>query len=319
MKIVFFGTPLFAATILERLAARYTISAVVTKPDQPVGRSSKPVSPAVKDVAERLSIPVYQPVKCSTEEFANRLRAIGADLFVVVAYGEIISQLILDIPVLGCINVHASLLPKYRGAAPIHRALMNGEQESGISIIKMVKKMDAGDILGMKKVSIGPNVTFSELERMLCDVGGTCLFEVIEQIAQNATHPIVQPDEGVTFAPRVTPEESQIFWDRPVDQVHNLIRGTSMHPGAWCMANINGNKKRLKILLSTIVDTEHCIVPGTVVQCNKNGFVVSCGRGLLRIVTVQLEGKPVMPAAEFVKGIVNSQIVLFNVSCRVEK
>ena len=312
VKIIFFGTSSFAAHILEKLVRTFPVVAVVTKPDQPQGRHLHLMPSPVKVAADTLHIPTFQPVKCSTEEFAECLHGLGADLFIVVAYGEILSQRILDIPPFGCINVHASLLPKYRGAAPIHRSLINGEKESGISIIKMVKKMDAGDILGMKKVTIGPEMTFSELEKALCVVGSNCLLEVVHEIKDHKTDPVPQNEGDVTFAQKITPEECHILWDRPVEEVHNLIRGVSPHPGAWCMVRIRDKTKRLKILRATVTEVQAHFTAGHVVQCDKNGLIVACAHGHLKILEVQPEGKSIMLVQEFVKGIPNGEISFVN-------
>lgn len=313
MKIVFFGTPDFAATILEKLIANgIEVVAIVTRPDRPQGRSLKVQASAVKVKASKLlpSCPIFQPEKCSTDEFVKVLQGIQADLYVVVAFGEIVSQQVLDLPPLGCINVHASLLPKYRGAAPIHRAIMNGEKESGISIIRMVKKMDAGDIFYSEKVFIPVDMTFGELESVLCELGSKCLLKVISDISQQEVHAQEQDHALATFAPKITTEECQIDWKKPADIIHNLIRGTSPHPGAWCMAALRTHPKRVKILRSERFEAISG-KPGEIVQHDKNSLIVACGSGSIRLLEVQVEGKPSMPVSELLKGIRADEIHFF--------
>ena len=304
MKIVFFGTPAFAATILDKLIeSNVHVQAIVTKPDRPQGRTLQVLPCPVKVLATNKlpQVPVFQPEKCSTAEFAETLRQFDADLFVVAAYGEIVSQEILDIPRLSSINVHASLLPKYRGAAPIHRAIINDEKESGICIIQMVKKMDAGDILYSEKVPISQNMTFQELEDALSLCGARCVLKVIDDFAKGQVRHQPQDPEKATFAPKITSDECKIDWSRENVEVHNLIRGTSPHPGAWCIASFRKAVKRLKILQSELVN-ELQGAPGSIIQANKNSLVIGCGRGSVRLLKVQLEGKPVVTVADLLKG-----------------
>ncbi len=304
MKIVFFGTPLFAAQVLEELAKQsIEIVAVVTKPDKPQGRSLKMQPPFVKLFAEKVlpGVPFFQPPKCSTKEFAEILRSFQADLFVVVAYGEIIKQEVLDIPRFGCINVHASLLPKYRGAAPIQRALMNGEKETGISIIQLVLEMDAGDVLEIQKIPIEINTTFPELEEALCELGTKCLVKVLKDFEQNSVTKAAQNPSLVTFAHKITSEECFIHWNKPALSIHNLIRAVTPHPGAWCFATVRGQKKRLKILRSEY-DSELKIAPGALHSEGKN-LAVGAIDGAIWLKEVQLEGKQAMPIHELLNGI----------------
>lgn len=308
MKIVFFGTPEFAATILSALVEakaerRLSISAVVTRTDKPQGRSSTLVAPPVKKIALELlpNTPLLQPQKCSTPEMVEELKKIQADLFVVAAYGEILSQAILDIPRLGCINVHGSYLPKLRGAAPIQRALMQGDTETGISIIRMVRKMDAGNVLYAEMLPIGPSVTYGELERALAHLGSSCLLHALNDLEQGEISEIVQDEAEVTFADKITPKDLEIDWRRPASQIHNQVRALSPEPGAFCYVTIRGQKKRMKILQTELVDTSISTT-----------FEVVCEEGSLRLLTVQLEGKPIMKAADFLKGTPLSLILIGN-------
>lgn len=310
IKVIFFGTPLFAAKHLEQLVAHgIEVVAVVTKPDRPQGRSLVPQPPPVKVYAQKLigNIPLFQPEKCSTPEFVEILKAIPADLYAVVAYGEIIKQTVLDLPKFGCVNVHASRLPYYRGAAPIQRCLMNGETETGISVIQLVLKMDAGDILKLEKVPIDLNMTCPELEDKLCEVGSKCLLEVIANFTNDTVSRVAQDHALATFAAKVTVEECQIDWKKPAIAIHNLVRAVTPHPGAWCMVSVRGQQKRLKILRSEY-DPEINQESATVFQKSKDSLAVACGQGAIWLKEVQLEGKQPMHTSELLKGISADQI-----------
>jgi len=302
MKIVFFGTPRFAAVVLRYLLDNQVeIAAVVTRPDKPKGRSDKLIPTPVKEVALEHHIPVYQPEKVSSPVFAEVLTPIEADLFVVVAYGEIVKQHILDMPKLGCINLHTSLLPKYRGAAPIQRAVMNGEMETGVSIMYMVKKMDAGDIIRTQKLAIGENETFGELEERLCRVGSEMMLSVISDFRQGPLDGRPQNDDDVTFAPKVELEDCEIDWTKPANEIHNLVRGSQPYPGAWCWVDVKGEKKRMKIK-KTLIGHSAQAAPGSLIRVNQEGLELGCGEGSLIIKFLQLEGKKAMTPDELFRG-----------------
>lgn len=305
MKVVYFGTPQFAADVLQYLIRNHVqVVAVISKPDRPKGRAGHPVPTPVKLVAQQQNppLPIHQPELVSAPEFADTLRHYKADLFVVVAYGEIIKQHILDMPFKGCINVHASLLPKYRGAAPIQRSIMAGETETGVTIMHMVKKMDAGDIIKMVKTPIGPNTTYGELEKTLCEIGSKALLEVIHLFEQGNVAQIEQDHNQATLAPKIELEDCEIKWNLPAQTIHNLVRGVNPHPGAWCYVNTGAEKKRLKIL-STIVLHDRSGTPGTILSTLKKELVVACGVEALQITQLQLEGKKVMSAEELMRGL----------------
>jgi len=312
MKVIFFGTPLFAAKHLEALVRKgkdVEIVAVVTKPDRPQGRSSRLIPTPVKAMAQSLlpHVPLFQPEKCSAPEFVELLKGIPADLYVVVAYGEIMKQPVLDVPRFGCINVHASVLPGYRGAAPMHRVLMNGEKETGITIIHLVLKMDAGDILHTEKIDIPQNMTFPELEQELCEVGIRCLLAVIDDFKNGVVQSAPQDHSLATYADKVTVEECFIDWSKPALQLHNLVRGTTPNPGAWCSITIRGQKKRIKILRSEYVP-EVVDSPGKVIYQGKNQqgmdrLIVATGNGGLLLKEVQLEGKQAITVAELLRAV----------------
>lgn len=305
MKIIFFGTPHFAAEVLQHLLDNgVNIVAVVTKPDKAQGRSGTPMPTPVKLVAQthRPSLPIYQPEIVSDLEYAPLLKKYDADLFVVVAYGEIMKQHLLDMPKVGCINLHASILPKYRGAAPIQHCLINGETESGVSIMHMAKKMDAGDVISIVKVPIDNDMTYGELEKSLLHVGSRALLETIRDFEKGITHRHPQDHTQATFAPKIELEDCEIHWNLPAQTLHNLVRGVNPHPGAWCFVKVKGQKKRLKIIKTAVV-TEVIGKPGEVLVSNKEKLIIGCALGSLCLMELQLEGKKPMLASELLRGI----------------
>jgi methionyl-tRNA formyltransferase len=302
MKIVFFGTPAFAANVLEYLLANdIKVAAVITKPDRPKGRSGSPVPTPVKLVAEKHAIPFFQPPIVSDPAFAPTLEAFQADLFVVVAYGEIIKQHLLDMPKLGCINLHASLLPKYRGAAPIQRSIINGDLVTGITVMHMVRKMDAGDIIKKAEIPIGPNDKFPHIEQQLCETGSKVLLKVIQDFSHGKIEGVAQDHTQASHAPKIELEDCELNWDKTATELHNLVRGVFPEPGAWCYLYIRGEKKRLKVF-ETRVSTDHSGNPGEIVSYGKNGFIIACGKDCLQILELQPEGKKAMTADDFMRG-----------------
>lgn len=296
MNIVFFGTSKFAADILKCLINyKLNIVAVVTRTDKPKGRSLKVSPPPVKEFLLQAEerIPLLQPVKASTPEFVEEIKKYSPDLFIVAAYGEIIKTFLLDLPPLGAINVHGSLLPKYRGAAPIQRSLMNGDQETGVTIMKMVLEMDAGDMLAKAKVAVPPNMNFGELEAKLAEISCEPLRDVICQIESGSLQPVAQDRSQVTFADKIKSEETQIIWGRSAHEIHNLIRALSPHPGAWCWLEVSGERKRMKVKKSEVALHDR----------QASDWIVPCGKGELRLVEVQLEGKKSLPAHELLRGL----------------
>jgi methionyl-tRNA formyltransferase len=305
VKIVFFGTSSFAAKILSTLIERgYPIAAVVTRPDRSKGRHLQSSPPPVKEVASQLvpDLLVYQPEKASSPEFASILKPLDADLFVVVAYGEIIKKNLLEMPKLGCINIHASLLPKFRGAAPIQRCLLEGEKATGITIIEMSLQIDAGDILAIEAIPISDEMTFGELEEKLCNLSIELLFDVIRQFEEGRVVKTPQDHTLATMAPKLTLEDEKIDWQKPATSIHNQIRALSPFPGAWCQMNIGSDVKRLKIKKAKVVKDVSGI-PGEVLSFGKEGWIIACGQGALRLIEVQLEGKKAMSAEECLRGI----------------
>ena len=312
MKIVFFGTPVFASCVLKALvdSNSHEIVAIVTKPDKPQGRNLQPQKTSVKEIAEKIlpNVPLFQPTKCSSSDFIPILQQFSADIFVVVAYGEIVSQAILDLPKYGCINIHASLLPKYRGAAPMQRCLLNGDIESGISIIRMTKKLDAGNILKQKAIPIPLEMNLEGLSKALCDLGIELLFQVLKDFENNSVQDVVQDESKVTFAEKVQPSDLQIDWHMSAHQIHNKIRALSPRPGVYCTVEIRGQKKRMKILASEIEDVS--LAPGVCHFQNKHSLLIGTAHNALKPLLVQLESKPICSIRDFMNGITESQFTV---------
>lgn len=315
MRVIFFGTPVFAAQVLEYLLQHHVnIVAVISKPDKPKGRSGTPIPTPVKMAAlsHDPPLPLFQPELVSDLEFASTLKAFEADLFVVVAYGEIIKQHLLEMPFKACINLHASLLPKYRGAAPIQRCIMHGESESGVTIMHMVKKMDAGDMIVKVNVPIGLETTFGELEQLLCNAGKKALLDVMQTFEQGEPQRIPQDPLQATFAPKIELEDCEIYWNRPAQELHNLVRGVNPYPGAWCYVLVKEEKKRLKITRTKVVP---CVstTPGTILNPHqtKGNLLIATEDQALELLEVQLEGKKSMSSEELTRGIPRSQIRFF--------
>lgn len=313
LRVIFFGTPHFSAKILSFLLEKgVEVVAVVTKPDKAKGRSGTPVSTPVKEIAlkQQPPLPVFQPEKASDPNFAHLLLPFEPDLFVVVAYGEIIKQHLLDMPKKGCINLHVSLLPKYRGAAPIQRAIIAGEKETGVTVMHMVRKMDAGGMIRQQTLSIGANETFAEVEASLCEIGGPLLFNVLEDFDRGNVQEVQQDESLVTLAPKVELEDCEIRWNVSAEDVHNLVRGVNPYPGAWCWVFVKGEKKRLKIIKTLVLNEEQIQkFPGEILSCTKEGMRVACSEGELCILELQLEGKRPMSPDDCYRGVLFSFIV----------
>ena len=309
MEIIFFVISSFAAQILFYLVQnQVNVIAVVTRPDRPTGRLLKSSFPPVKQTAIQLSLPIFQPEKASSLEFVAQLEDLQADLFIVVAYGEIVKKEVLDLPSLGCINIHASLLPKYRGAAPMQRSLINAEKETGISIIEMTLKMDAGDIIAIQKIPVPFEMTHGELEKELCILAQEMILQVIEQFKNHSVKRVPQDHSQMSLAPKISAQEEEIDWNLNSTLLHNLIRALSPSPGAFCMLEVRNQKKRLKILRAFPEELLSLEKPGSFIKLGKEIGVV-CGQGVLRLLEVQLEGKRAMSASDCFNGLQNPKII----------
>lgn len=301
MRIVFMGTPDFAVGSLQALAeaGKYEIVSVITQPDRPKGRGRQMLMTPVKEYALSQGFEVHQPQRVKTPEFVAQLREMKPDLIVVAAFGQLLSQEILDMPKYGCINVHASLLPKYRGAAPIHYAIMQGEKESGVTIMQMDIGMDTGDMIKKVAMAIGENMTMGELHDELKVKGAELLLEVIEDIAAGKAQPEKQNPDEATYASLLKREMEKIDWSKKAADIHNLIRSFNPAPGAFTKLP---DCKNLKIWGSRLTDKATDAEPGTVVEATKHSFFVACGDGVLEIIEVQPESKKRMAAQVFING-----------------
>lgn len=308
MKIIFFGTPAFAANILDYLIDnKVNVVAVVTQSNKQRGNPSE-----VKIVAEKKipSIEIFQPEKASDPDFIEKMKSYNPDLFVVVAYGKILRPSLLEVPFKDSINVHASLLPKYRGAAPIQRALINGEKKTGITIMKIVKELDAGDIIAVKEVDIDEKINFLELHDKLCAAAKPLLLEVIKQYEKGEVKKHPQNDLQATYASKITAEDLEIDFNKDAFVVHCLIRGLSPIPGARCSLEINNAPKKVKILESEVVLLTG--MPGEVVSREKGNFIIACKKDAILIKKLQIEGKKPVSSSEFISGIKNPIKILMD-------
>lgn len=298
MRIVFLGTPDFAVPPLQALhRAGQEIVAVVTQPDRRRNRGHMQPTP-VKACAMDLGLPVLSPEKIKSPEAIAALSALQPDLFVVVAYGQILSRAVLDIPRRGSINIHASLLPKYRGAAPIHWAVIHGEQETGVSIMYLDEGMDTGPVVATARTPIGAEDTTEELFARLSTLGAELLLEVVQQMEQGEVQAVPQDAALASYAPLLSRDIERIDWSMDAAALHNLIRGLNSWPG--CHTYFRG--KRLKLWESRLLEGESKAAPGTVVHCDNRGLTMACGSGLLLLTRVQPEGKAQMDAASFIRG-----------------
>ena len=299
MKIVFMGTPDFAVGALEALVeAGHEVVAVVTQPDKPKGRGKEMQQTPVKVCAIKHNIEVFQPVKIKTAEAVEVLKGYGADLFVVAAFGQILSKEILDMPKFGCVNIHASLLPKYRGAAPIQWAILDGEKETGVTIMQMNEGLDTGDMLTKVIVPIEDTDTGESLFDKLAEAGAKLLVETIPQIEAGTLNPEPQDDSLSTYAKMIKKEMGLIDWKKDAIVLERLVRGMNSWPSAY--THFNG--KTLKIWEAGVEVSEEKAVPGTVVEVNKNSIKVQTGQDLLVLKQIQLEGKKRMDVAAFLLG-----------------
>ena len=301
MRIVFMGTPEFAVGSLQALceSGKHEILAVVTQPDRPKGRGNKLLQTPVKEYALEQGLTVYQPQKVKTPEFVELLHELQPELIVVAAFGQFLSKEILELPKYGCINVHASLLPKYRGAAPIQYAIIKGEKESGVTIMQMDIGMDTGAMLDKVVVPIAENTTMGELHDALREQGATLLLQVIDKIAAGTAVAEPQDDAQATYATLLDRSMEHIDWSKTAQEVHNLIRGFNPAPSTFTKLP---NGKSLKIWGSKMTDKSSAAAAGTVIETGKHSFFVACGEGVLEITEVQPESKKRMPAQVFLNG-----------------
>jgi methionyl-tRNA formyltransferase len=296
MRVVFFGTPAFAVPTLERLFhSAHPVAGVVTQPDRPRGRGQQVTAGPVKALADSLKLPVLQPDRLARETFASELLALKADIGVVAAYGKILPDWLLAAVPRGLINVHASLLPRYRGASPVHRAVMAGDQETGVTIMRVVKELDAGPMIASATVPIGPDDTTTIVESMLAIRGADLLIETLDAIEKGTAVETPQDPSRATYAPKIAKSEGVVDWNRPAPHIHNLIRGLWPWPHATTF--LSGTRYILhRSRVSEGVDG----TPGTIVKASTiDGVHVACGAGTaIELVDIQLEGKRVVNARD---------------------
>ncbi len=300
-KILFMGTPEFAIPTLDALVkSGYPVIGAVTQPDKPKGRGRKNLPTPVKIYAEAAGIPVFEPERVRGETFLEAFRSLAPDMVVLVAFGQILPGDIIKGPTLGCLNVHPSLLPRYRGAAPINWAIINGEKKTGVTIMVMDEGVDSGDILLQEEAAIGPDETFGELSSRLAEMGARLLVDAVEQVVSGTARPAPQDASAATDAPRLTQESGLIDWTRSPEEIVNLVRGLSPAPGAYCFLR----ERKLKIFhaLAGKEPASGEKEPGRVGRLFESGLQVMAGDGHIYLQEVQREGKRRMSIDDFLRG-----------------
>jgi methionyl-tRNA formyltransferase len=298
LRLIFMGTPEFAVpTLLELVAHGHEIAAVYTRTAKPAGRGMKLQLSPVEQEARRLDIPVATPTTLKTPQALEEFRAHEADAAVVVAYGMILPQAILDAPKLGCFNLHASLLPRWRGAAPINRAIMAGDTETGVMVMKMDAGLDTGDVAMAERVAITDTMTAADLHDALAPLGGDLMVRAMGALERGTLQLTPQSDEGVTYAQKIEKAEARIDWNRPARDVLRHVHGLSPFPGAWCEMALEGAPARVKVLRCEIADGS-----GTPGELLDDRLTVACKQGAIRILELQRAGKQPMKADEFLRG-----------------
>ncbi len=299
MRIIFMGTPDFSVPALRALVDKgHQVIAVVTQPDKPKGRGKAVQMTPVKEAAQALGIPVYQPVKVREEGFLQQLEVLAPEVIIVAAFGQILPQRLLDIPVYGCINIHASLLPKYRGAAPIQWAILDGEKETGITTMQMNAGLDTGDILEKLAVPVDDEETGGSLHDKLSAAGGKLILSTLEKLEQGLLVPVAQTEEGTCYARMLDKGMGKMDWNKGASELERMIRGLNPWPSAY--TELDG--KTLKIWQAKVMESEYDGEPGQVVKAEKDAFWVKTGKGSLAILSLQLEGKKRMDTGAFLRG-----------------
>lgn len=295
MRIVFMGTPDFAVPTLTEIVARgHDVAAVYTRAPAPAGRRGLDLVPSpVHAVAEKFGIPVFTPSTLRTEDAAEQMRGLAADVAVVVAYGMLLPQAVLDAPALGCLNLHGSLLPRWRGAAPIQRAIMAGDAETGVAVMRMEAGLDTGPVGLLERITIGPDMTAGELHDTMMVLGADLMGRALAALERGGLHFTPQPEAGVLYARKIEKAEAKIDWSLPAREVHNRIRGLSPFPGAWFSLE---DGTRVKVLRATLAAGD--AAPGTVLE----GLTIACGAGAVRLTDLQKAGKQPMGAEAFLNG-----------------
>ena len=300
MNVVFMGTPDIAATCLNKIIEDgFNVTAVYTQPDRPKGRGMKMVASPVKEVALKAGIPVYQPESFKDDEAVEALRALKPDVVAVVAYGRILPQRVLDIPKRGCINIHASVLPKYRGSAPYQWAVLDGLTETGVTAMYLCREMDAGDIIDVSKTPIGANETAGELLDRLAVLGADLLSKTLTRFAEGEVKGTPQNEAEVCYAPMLDKSICPVDWNKTAQEIHNKVRG--LHP--WPVATTVLGGKKMKLHQTVVIEGHTDLAPGSVVELNKKGLRLACGGGtMIEIRQLQAEGGKRMAAPDYFRG-----------------
>jgi len=297
MRLAFLGTPAFAVPTIERIVeAGHTVLAVVTQPERPRGRGQNPAASPVKEAALRLGLPVYQPERVRRPEAVEYLRALAADAMVVVGYGQIIPQAVIDLVPLGIVNVHASLLPKYRGAGPIQWAIIHGETRTGVTTMRIDAGLDTGDMLLTAETEIAPGETAAALARRLSVMGADLLVETLAGLATGAIVPRKQDPAQATWAPLLKKEDGLIDWSQPAPSIHNRVRGLQPWPGAYTTFR----NQTLHIWASRLSEVGQALPPAYIIS--PKPLLIACGAGAIELLEVQLEGRKRMSASDFANG-----------------
>ena len=297
IKVVFMGTPTFAVPVLENLIKETNVILVVSQPDREKDRKGNILPTPTKKLAQENNIEVYQPTKI--KEDYQKIISLNPDIIITCAYGQIIPEVILNAPKLGCINVHGSLLPKLRGGAPIHHAIINGDKETGITIMYMDKLMDSGDIISQEELEILENDTLDIVYEKMSHLGANLLIKTLPSIINGTNQRIKQNDSEVTFGYNITKEEEKIDFTKNSKDIHNRIRGLSSIPGAYCILE----DKRLKVYQSEITNTKSNKIPGEIIKIDKTGIYVSTNDFIIKLTDIKLEGKKRCLVKDFVNGI----------------
>ena len=300
LRILFFGTPDFALVTFDALLrSRHRVVGAVTQPDKPRGRGQRVAESPVKQRAFAAGVPILQPTRLSDEAFLDRMAALEADLGVVAAYGKILTDRVLAMPRLGLVNVHASVLPRYRGAAPVHRAVIAGDTETGVTIMRVVKALDAGPMLAVARHPIGPDETSEQLEQELAALGADLLVATLDELSAGRVHETPQNEALATYATRLTKDDGIVDWTRTAERLHNLIRG--LHPWPHAFTSLQG--RRVILHRSAVADVVPATVdPGIVIEAHGDRITVATGDGALDLLEVQSEGKRKMTVREFLAG-----------------
>ncbi|MBI3875121.1 MAG: methionyl-tRNA formyltransferase [Verrucomicrobia bacterium] len=303
LRCIFMGTAELACASLEALAKEPSLQllAVVTQPDKPRGRDLKLLPTHVKQTAQRLNLQVLQPARARDESFLKSIEELRPDLIVVVAYGQILPQRLLDIPRHGCLNVHTSLLPRWRGAAPIQWALLEGDRETGVTIMRMDAGLDTGPILSRQITPVADDDNAQTLHDRLAQLGASLLVRTIPEFVSGKLTPQPQPSEGVTHARKISKEDGRLDWTQPARVLWNRVRAFTPWPSAYTFIPLDGKPRLLKVWQAALED-KLSGPPGTVLVAGRDGLIIACGAGALRLLSVQLEGSRRMSVAEFLAG-----------------